>query len=193
MKKAIVKMKLPSRNDFIIALGEIDYKFSDPYWQHDRIFVSKHYDRDKSQPRLSLRTMVKNPGKSAIYGLVLRRHFADKSLDIVNTTQVKDYAETAQILYQLGYELKYEVSRRREELIMSDTLRIFIDKIDNLPGYYAKIESDLDDSDDAAFAYDDLVETFKVLKVNAAPVKKTYGELLESSKHSTTGEVPHAL
>lgn len=186
-------MKLKSRSDFVIALGEIDYKFSEPYWQHDRIFVSKHYDRDKSQPRLSLRTMVKNPGKSAVYGLVLRRHFADNHLDIVNTTQVKDYAETAQILYQLGYELKYEVSRRREELIMSDTLRVFIDKIDNLPGYYAKIESDLSDADDPAAAYADLVETFKVLKVHGAPVQKTFGELLESSERNSTGEVPHSL
>ena len=112
MKKSIVKMKLQSRVDFIQTLEEINFKFSEAYWQHDRIFVPKNYSRDKSMPRLSLRTIVKAPDKT-VYALVLRRHFEDKHLDIVNSTIVKDYTEAAHIVYQLGYELKYEVSRRR--------------------------------------------------------------------------------
>lgn len=186
MKKTIIKMKLPSRIDFVEALGEIDFKFSDPYWQHDRIFVPRGYNRERSQPRLSLRTIVKTADKAAIYALVLRRHFEDKRFDLVNATPVKDYAEAAHILFQLGYELKYEVSRRREELDMGDTVKIYIDKIDNLPGYYAKIESDLSDTDDSEEAYRDIIETFKVLKVKEGNlVTQTYGELLESSAHPT--------
>lgn len=188
MKKTIVKMKLPSRIDFVAALEEINFKFSEPYWQHDRIFVPRSFDRERSQPRLSLRTIIKNPEKSAIYALALRRHFADKHLDLVNATQLKDYTEAAHILYQLGFTLKYEVSRRREALEMGDTIKIYIDKIDNLPGYYAKIESDLSDSDDPEEAYDDLIETFRVLKVKDSNlVTSSYGELLESSAHSTIG------
>ena len=186
MKKSIVKVKLNSRADFIETLDEINFHFTEPYWQHDRIFVPKNYSRDKSLPRLSLRTIVKDPNKDAIYALVLRRHFEDKKFDVVNSIIVKDYTEAAHIVYQLGYELKYEVARKREELNMGDTIKIYIDKIDNLPGYYAKIESDLSDNDDSIEAYNDLLETYKVLNVkNTKPVAQTYGELLDSSLHDT--------
>ena len=185
MKKSIVKMKLQSRVDFVQTLEEIDYRFSDVYWQHDRIFVPKHYDREKSLPRLSLRTIVRKPEKNAVYALVMRRHNSEGNYDIVNSTQVKDYAEAAHILYQLGYELKYEVSRHREELDMGETIKIYIDKIDGLQGYYGRIESDLSDGDDPNEAYNDLVETFRVLHVKGDPVAQTYGELLESSAHDT--------
>jgi len=186
MKKSIVKMKLGSRADFISTLDEINFKFCDPYWQNDRIFVPKGYARDKSLPRLSLRTIVKAPNKEAVYALVLRRHYDEKKIDVVNATIVKDYTEAAHILYQLGYTLKAEVSRRREELDMGNTIKIYIDKIDGLPGYYAKIESDLADGDDPIAAREDLIETFRVLNVKRGdPIDMTYGEIIESSEHNT--------
>ena len=147
MKKTIIKMKLNSRADFIETLSEIDFTFSAPYWQHDRVFVPKRFARDKAMPRLTLRTIVKDPEKKAIYALVMRRHFEDEKFDLVNATVIKDYSEMAHILYQLGYELRYEVSRRREELRMGESVNVYIDKIDGIPGYYARIESDLADGD----------------------------------------------
>ena len=186
MKKSIVKIKLNSRADFVEALSEVDFNFSRPYWQHDRIFVPKNYSRDKSMPRLSLRTIVKDPKKDATYAIILRRHFDDKKIDIVNSVIVKDYTEAAHIVYQLGYELKVEISRRREELDMGNSIKVYIDKIDNLPGFYAKIESDLGDNDDPLATREDLISTFKVLGVNRnTPVDQTYGELLDSSEHET--------
>ncbi len=186
MKKSIVKMKLTSRADFISTLEEINFRFCEPYWQHDRIFVPKGYSREKALPRLSLRTIVRNPNREATYALVLRRHFEEKKLDIVNAVVVEDYTEAAHILYQLGYSLKAEVSRRREELDMGNTIKIYIDKIDSLPGYYAKIESDLAEGDDPIAARDDLIETFRVLNVkHGDPLDMTYGELIESSIHDT--------
>ena len=180
MKKSIVKAKLPSKDIFIASLAEIDKEFSEPYWQHDRIFVPRSYDRNTSQPRLSLRTTVYG-NDEPFYDLVLRRHFESRQLDIINITEIIDYSETAYILYQLGYELKYEVSRRRQELDMGEDIKIFVDKIDNVPGYYAKIESNLDDRDDPAEARADLIETFKVLGVNSSQiVSETYGELKDS-------------
>ncbi len=187
MKKSIVKMKLTSRADFISTLEEINFKFSDPYWQHDRIFVPRGYDRDQSLPRLCLRTVVKNPNKDAIYSLILRRHFAEKKIDVVNSITFKDYTEAAHILYQLGYTLKAEVARRREELDMGNTIKIYIDKIDNIPGYFAKIESDLADGDDPIAAREDLIETFRVLNVKKGePIDKTYGEIVNSVHHTTS-------
>ncbi len=183
MKKTIIKMKLSSRSDFIETLKEINFDFSAPYWQHDRVFVPKRFTRDKAMPRLILRTIVKDPEKKATYALVMRRHFEDEQFDLVNATVVKNYSETAHILYQLGYELRYEVSRRREELRMGDSVSVYIDKIDGLPGYYGRIESDLSDGDDPHEAYQDILDTFKVLRVNGKPISETYGEILESSKN----------
>ena len=180
MKKTIIKMKLNSRTDFVETLKEINFNFSAPYWQLDRVFVPKRFTRDKAMPRLSLRTIVKDPEKKATYALVMRRHFEDQKFDLVNATIVNAYSEAAHILYQLGYELRYEVSRRREELRMGESVSVYIDKIDGLQGYFARIESDLSDSDDPQEAYNDILETFKVLRVNGKPVSETYGEILES-------------
>ena len=104
----------------------------------------------------------------------------------MNAISFKDYTEAAHILYQLGYSLKAEVARRREELDMGNTIKIFIDKIDNIPGYFAKIESDLADGDDPVAAREDLIETFRVLNVKKGdPIDKTYGEIVNSSLHAT--------
>ncbi len=180
MKKTIVKAKLSNRVDFVTTLAEINFKFSEPYWQHDRIFVPRGFNREKSQPRLALRTIVKGAGDTT-YVLILRRHFENNHTDLINATPVTDYAEAAHILYQLGYELKYEVTRHREELSMGETIKVYIDKIDQIEGYYVKIESDLDDHDNTEEAYDDLLETLKVLGVRNEVVKQTYGELTEAS------------
>ena len=186
MKKSIVKMKLTSRAEFVATLEEINFKFSEPYWQHDRIFVPRNYNREKAMPRLSLRTIVKDPNKDATYALVLRRHFDEKKIDITNAIVFKDYTEAAHILYQLGYELRAEISRRREELDMGNTIKVYIDKIDGLPGYYAKIESDLSEEDDPIAAREDLIETFRVLNVKRGPpLDMTYAEIINSSAHET--------
>lgn len=189
MKKTIIKMKLSSRADFVEMLNEIDFNFSAPYWQHDRVFVPKRFTRDKSMPRLILRTIVKDPEKKATYALVMRRHFEDEKFDLVNATVIKDYSEMAHILYQLGYELRYEVSRRREELRMGESVSVYIDKIDGLPGYYGRIESNLSEGEDPQQAYNDILETFKVLRVTGNPVNETYGEILESSKNDPMDKI----
>ena len=179
MKKSIIKVALSSKEAFITALKEIDQEFSEPYWQHDRIFVPKDYDRNNSQPRLSLRTVAYTPDEP-FYQLVLHRHFENRQLDMTDMTEISDYSEAAYIIYQLGYVLKHEVSRERQELDMGENIKIFVDKIDSLPGYYAKIESILDDRDDPAEARKDLIETFKVLGVGRSRIiSETYGELVD--------------
>ncbi len=180
MRKTIVKAKLSNTVDFKTTLSEIGFKFSEPYWQHDRIFVPRGFNREKSQPRLALRTIVKGADDTT-YVLLLKRHFENNHTDIINSTPVTDYAEAAHILYQLGYELKYEVTRRREELEMGETIKVYIDRIDTLDGSFVKIESDLDDSDDTEESYKDLLETLKVLGVRNDIIPQTYGELTEAN------------
>ncbi len=182
MKKTIVKMRLGTRAEFVNTLERINLRFSEPYWQHDRIFVPREYSREYSLPRISLRTVVYTPDEDAIYSLVLRRHINNRNLDYYNSTLVSDYTEAAHMLYQLGYELKAEFSRRRQELAISETVRAYIDQIDNVNGYFAKFESDLGDNDDPEAAHDDLVKTFAVLGVEGEPIQETYGEIFTKSK-----------
>jgi adenylate cyclase class IV len=161
-------------------LDDIDMKFSEAFWQHDRVFVPKGYERGKGLPKLSIRTIVKDAEKPAAYALVLRRHIENKGIDVVNFTTFKDYTEMANILHQMGFEIKYEVARQRQEMNMGDSVKVYLDKVEGLPGYYAKIETSLADGDDPEEARRDLVKTFEVLKASSRNVvDRSYGELLE--------------
>jgi adenylate cyclase class IV len=182
MKRIVVKAKLPNRADFIAMLKDIDMEFSETFWQHDRIFVPKGYERGKGLPKLSLRTIVKDVEKRAAYALVLRRHIENKGIDVINYTTFKDYTEMAHILHQMGFEIKYEIARQRQEMTMGDSVKLYLDKVEGLPGYYAKLESNLGDDDKPEDVKEDLIKTFEVLNVgNRYVVEKNYGELMEES------------
>ena len=180
MKRVVVKAKLPNRTEFVTLLKDIDMEFSNAFWQHDRVFVPKGYERGKGLPKLYLRTIVKDAEKPAAYALVLRRHIENKGIDVVNFTTFKDYTEMAAILYQMGFEIKYEINRQRRELSMGDSVKVYLDKVEGLAGYYAKIESTLTGDEDPEEVREDLVKTFGVLKVGERNViEKSYGELLD--------------
>lgn len=163
MKKVILKCKLKSRDDFEQKLSDIDLDFSPIIWQHDRVYVPKNYSASSNFPRLIMRTEMKAVDKPAKYYFILKRHIEDSGIDIVETTEVSDYEKLVNIIFQLGFKLAKEVSRRRQELKMGEGNYIYLDKIDNLPGYYAKIESDLSDKDSVQAAKDDLIKTFRTL------------------------------
>ena len=114
--------------------------------------------------------------KPAKYKMILRRHIEDSGVDIVEETTIKDYEQTVNILLQLGFRQTAEVSRRRQSLKMGEWNYIYLDKVDNLPGYYAKIESDLSEGDSVAEARSDLEKTFKALG-EADFIEAPYAEL----------------
>ena len=128
MRKVIVKTRLHNRQNLLMVLNEIGFNFEPSYWQNDRIFVPKNYNREHGSPRLSLRTVVRRDGKT-IYALVMRQHFAKDGIDVINRTVVEDYAEAAHIIYSLGYTLRADISRRREELQMGESVKLYIDSI----------------------------------------------------------------
>ena len=163
MKKVILKCKLKSRDDFEQKLSDIELDFSPIYWQHDRVYVPKNYKPNSNFPRLIMRTEMKAVDKPAKYSFILKRHIEDSGIDIVEETKITDYEELVSIIMQLGFKLAKEVSRRRQELDMGEGTFIYLDKIDDLPGYYAKIESDLSDKDSVFEAKEDLEKTFKTL------------------------------
>lgn len=177
MKKVILKCKLSSREKFEDKLSEIDLDFGPIYWQHERVYVPRGYKRGMNYPRLIMRTEMQAVDKPARYSLVLRRHIEDSGVDIVEETSVKDYERMVNIILQLGFRPIAEYSRRRQDLEMGDGTYIYLDKIENLPGFYAKIESDLGADDSVVEARLDLEKTFKTLGESAF-VDSPYSEII---------------
>ena len=176
MKKVILKCKLKNHDNFEAKLSDIDLDFSPMYWQHDRVYVPKNYKPHSNFPRLIMRTEMKSVDKPAKYYFILKRHIEDSDVDIVETTIVQDYEKLVNIILQLGFKLSKEVSRRRQDLKMGEGTLIYLDKVDGLAGYYAKIESNLTEQDSVAEALRDLEKTFQTLGESAF-VDKAYFEL----------------
>lgn len=163
MRKVILKCKLKNRDEFERKLSDIDLDFSTMYWQHDRIYVPRNYKPHSNFPRLIMRTEMRSVDKPAKYSFMLKRHIEDSSVDIVEETIVKDYEKMVNIILQLGFKPAAEISRRRQDLKMGEGNFIYIDKVDKLPGYYAKIESELTADDSVTEAREDLKKTFETL------------------------------
>ncbi|MBR0430908.1 CYTH domain-containing protein [Candidatus Saccharibacteria bacterium] len=176
MKKVILKCKLKNRDEFEQKLSDIDLDFSPIYWQHDRVYAPRGYKRGINLPRLIMRTEMKAVDKPAKYYLILRRHIEDSGVDVTEETSIKDYEKVVNIIMQLGFKSIAEVSRRRQELKMGEGTFIYLDKIDNKPGYYAKIESELSDADSVIEAKEDLKKTFETLGESNF-IDSTYFEL----------------
>ena len=176
MKKVILKCKLKNHDNFEAKLSDIDLDFSPMYWQHDRVYVPKNYKPRSNFPRLIMRTEMKSVDKPAKYYFILKRHIEDSDVDIVETTIVQDYEKLVNIILQLGFKLSKEVSRRRQDLKLGEGTLIYLDNVDGLAGYYAKIESDLTEQDSVAEALRDLEKTFQILGESAF-VDKAYFEL----------------
>ena len=176
MKKVIIKCKLKNHEGFEQKLSDIDLDFSPIYWQHDRIYVPRNYKPKFNFPKLIMRTEMLSVDKPAKYYYILKRHIEDSGVDIVEETEVTDYEKLVNIILQLGFKPIAEVSRKRQELNMGEGTTIYLDKVDKLPGYYAKIESDLQATDSVEAARNDLEKTFQTLGESNF-VDKPYFEL----------------
>lgn len=163
MKRVIVKCKLKSQDAFEQKLSDIELDFSPIFWQHDRIYVPKNYKPHANFPRLIMRTEMKSVDKPAKYYFILKRHIEDSGVDIVEETPITDYEKLVNIILQLGFKPISEISRRRQKLDMGEGNIIYMDKIDQLPGHYAKIETDLQPGDSVQAAREDLEKTFRTL------------------------------
>ena len=161
MKKIIVKAKLKNREDFEEKLNEAGLDFSPLYWQYDRIFVPRGYRRGMNYPRITMRTEMKAIDKPARYYVIFRRHIEDSGVDIENKTVVKDYVEMAEIFQQLGMEKAKEVSKRRQEIKLKNSIMLYLDKVEGANGYYAKIEAELLDNEKVSEKYDEIIKTLR--------------------------------
>lgn len=163
MKKVIVKTKLADHEGFEDKLDRSDLDFSAIYWQHDRIYVPRNYKPNANLPRLIMRTEMRAVDTPPKYSLILRRHITDSGLDLSEETKVTNYVEMVNIILQLGFKQQTEVSRRRQELTTEEGTTIYLDEIDGLDGYYAKIEANLKDGGSVEKLRTDLEKTFASL------------------------------
>lgn len=178
MQKLIYKTKLKNRDEFETRLAELDFDFGPMYWQHSRIFVPRNYQNHSNYPRMILRIEMKAVDRPAKYELICKRHIESSGITVVHTTQVKDYAEAANILLQLGFVMQAEIPRRRQEVEISEKTKVYIDKIDNLSGYYAKIEINIgkdEDIEGAQRELEKLLNDFGIIENSR--LRETYAEL----------------
>ena len=179
MKKVIVKCKLKNRDEFEKKLTEIDMDFSPMFWRHERIYVPRNYQKKSSFPRLVLRTEMKAVDRPAKYELELRRHIEDSGVDIIDTTIIRDYSEAANIILQLGFEAQNEVSSRRQELVLGKGTKLFLDKVDGVAGYYAKLEAELGEKDKVEEVKNEILSTFAQFGQDPSTIiEDTYSEQL---------------
>lgn len=176
MKKIIVKAKLKNKEEFEKKLTDIEMNFSQVIWQHDRVYAPRGFKRGLNLPRIMMRTEMKAVDKPAKYEMILKRHIEDSGVDVVDVTGVKDYAESVNILHQLGFKKIAEVSRRRQEISMGEGTKMYLDKVENVAGYYVKLESEIGEDEKVGEVVADLEKTLKVLGARNF-VKETYFEL----------------
>ena len=177
MKKVVVKMKLNSREAFEKKLDEMGMEFAPVFWQHDRVFVPRNYRRGGGYPRLIMRTEMKAVDRPAKYSLILKRHIEDANVEVFDETKVFDYTEAANIIMQLGFKQEAEISRRRQEIKMGDGTTLYLDKVEGLTGYYAKIEAEVEKNESIAGLRSEVIKTFESLD-QKNEVIQTYSELL---------------
>ena len=177
MKKIVVKMKLKSREEFENRLTAMGMDFGPVYWQHERVYVPRSFKRGSGYPRMIMQTEMKAVDRPAKYSMILKRHIEDANVEIFDETVVKDYAEAATIILQLGFRQVAEVSRRRQEIKMGDGTMMYLDKIEGLNNYYAKIEAELNEGESAEALRAEVVKTFESLD-QRNEARETYSELL---------------
>ncbi|MBR3319390.1 hypothetical protein IKG06_02695 [Candidatus Saccharibacteria bacterium] len=177
MKKIVVKMKLKSREEFENRLTALGMDFGAIYWQHDRVYVPRSFRRGGGYPRLIMRTEMKAVDRPAKYSIVLKRHIEDSNIEIVDETKVLDYTEAVNIILQLGFKQIAEISRRRQDIKMGDGTTMYLDKIEGVQNYYAKIEAEMGEKDSAEMLRNEVMKTFESLdEKNEA--QETYSEIL---------------
>lgn len=163
MKKIILKCALKSRDAFEQKLSDIDMDFEPVYWQYDRVFVPRGYKPHSSYPRLVMRTEMRALDRPPRYEFIMKRHVEDSGVDIVDSTVVRDYSETVKIIQQLGFKLEAEVSRRRQEITMDSGTKLYLDKVEGVPGYYAKMEAALAEDDKVSEVRQEMIDTLRAL------------------------------
>lgn len=178
MKRIVLKSQVPDRAKLEQKVANIGMEFSPAVWQQERIYWPSGFRSGMNQPRLILRTEVAQTDQPALYYLYLKRHIEDSGLDLMTMTTVGDYAETVEMIQQLGYREAANVSRQRQTLQLDERTVIYLDTVEGIDGAFLKLEVELIDgkvSVDVVRAT--LFETLALLGLETF-MMQTYAELL---------------
>lgn len=182
MKRVTVKVKVDNLEELEKHMKDISLEFEPTLYQHDRVYVPRGYKRGLNLPRLIMRTEMSSVDKPAIYKLILKRHIEDSGIEITDRSVIRDYTEIVNILHQLGFVLATEVSRRRRRIKLSETSRIYLDKVDKLDKPYLKIETALEEDDKVAEVMADLKRTLKLFHLDKKEIsQESYFEILQKN------------
>ena len=181
MRLISMKAKLKKTSDIIKTLADVDLAFGEIYYQHDRVFLPRGYEEGSGLPRMIIRTYVPD-GKNADYRLIVKRHSGGKGADVVHSTLVADYTETAHMLHQLGFQYAGEVAKHRQELYMERGITLYLDKIDSL-GTYLKLESRVGKDDGVEDVREDLSQILQAMGVGKDDIfTESYRSLLNAKR-----------
>ena len=182
MKRVTVKVPVKDMEMLERRMKDISLEFESTLYQHDRVYVPRGYKRGMNLPRLVMRTEMSSVDKPAIYKLILKRHIEDSGIEITDRSIVRDYTEVVNIIQQLGFVLATEVSRRRRRIKLSETSRIYLDKVDKLEHPYLKIETALEEKDKVSEVLADIKRTLKLFHLDKQEIsQESYFEMLQKN------------
>ena len=164
MKLVIVKAKIIDKIDVLKKISDTGHQFGKVVFQNDRIFLPRGYQVSRNLPKMMIRTEIIDPKRKPWYQMIQKRHIDTESVDLVHSTPVLNYTETAHIVQQLGFELKAEVIRNRQKLQIEDTV-IYLDDVDEL-GSYIKIEREAKKGQDIEKVREELWDVLRVFGVD---------------------------
>ena len=183
MKRVTIKVKVDDMGELEKRMQDISLEFEPTLYQHDRVYVPRGYKHGMNMPRLIMRTEMNSVDKPAVYKLILKRHIEDSGIEITDRSVIRDYTEIVNMIHQLGFVLSTEVSRRRRRVKLSETSRIYLDKVDKLDGHYMKIETALEEKDKVSEVMSDLKRTLKLFHLDKGEVsQKSYFEMLQEQE-----------
>ena len=171
-----MKCRVRDRDRLEKKLEDVGLEFSPVYWQHDRVYVPRGYKGRSNYPRLIMRTEMHAVDAAPEYLLSLRRHIEDSGIDIIEDTKIVDYEGMVNTISQLGFKQFGEVSRRRQEIKVSESTMLYLDVLDDVNTIYAKLEAVLKDRDPADKSKLELINTLRNFGETDI-VESTYFEL----------------
>ena len=182
MRIVAVKSKLPDVAALKKSLADIDFLFFPAIHEHDRVFVPTGFTHDPYPMSMVLRSTAADSKSAPTSSMIFRRYIPEKEFLLTHITEVKNYEDAAQILQQLGFTLRAEVTKHREICPFDSHTSIIHDHVPGL-GDFIKIEAKLKADQDPKALRDDLVATLGVLRLDPALITPhSYASLMKEKK-----------
>lgn len=164
MKTVIVKARVKDKIALMKNIQATGNDFGKSVFQNDRVFLPRGYQPSRNLPKLMLRTELIDPRRKPWYQLIQKRHIVAENTDLIHITPVLDYAETAHIIQQLGFDLRVEIMRHRQKMEIDEVV-FYLDDVEGL-GSYIKLEREVFNGESPEIIRQELWNILRVLGVD---------------------------